>query len=239
MKSARSAAAMLFGAMVMVSSLLANGPSGAMPVTFRKVVDTDTMVPGGTDTFTGFSEDASVRNGRVAFSAAFPDVGPPNFFPGDEGIFREVGGVLTTVADSNTAAPGSTGNFETVARPIIDQNGFVTFPANAPGADDWIFTDAGGLQAVADSSSIPGGGFGAEVDSPFIDSGVVVFTDFGAVWTNEGGSLSTVVDSSTTIPGSSLQFTDIGGRLSTMGSWPSREDRSPCSGDLRSATGFS
>jgi K319L-like, PKD domain/Thrombospondin type 3 repeat len=78
----------------------------SMSIVFRKVADTNTLPPDQSTPFTSFSS-AVIENETVVFVGGYLD---------DDGIYRsgiykEIGGVLTTVADNNTVFPGEPGPY--------------------------------------------------------------------------------------------------------------------------------
>ena len=132
--------------------------------TFTKIADTNTPIPGGTGTFTGFGVAPSIDGGDVAFIG----FGDPGFTA--LGIYSTVGGTLGVVANLNTPIPGGTGNFTNLGsnfdNPSID-GGVVAFHGTGTGQQG-IYSKVGGtLGAVADlNTPIPGGtgnftGFGS------------------------------------------------------------------------------
>jgi hypothetical protein len=180
-------------------------------ITFTKIADTDTTVPGSPSNFEFFSIP-SIAGENVVFKAAEAS-------SGEEGIYKSVGGALSVVADTTTPIPGGSGNFDVFYfNPAVDEEGRVAFYGWSYGIvyTEGIYKSVGGsLSVVADlTTPIPGGSGNFDIDfgRPSIDGGNVVFPgDSGGVstegiYTDAGGSLSVVVDTSTTIPGSASTF---------------------------------
>jgi hypothetical protein len=174
------------------------------------VADTDTLVPGGAVEFSGFEDWLSLEAGQVAFHAMSPAF--------NEGIYTNVGGSLNLVADLNTPNPAGVGNFTSVFYPSIS-GGNVAFRASGPGdtGPNGIFTDIGGLHAVADTNTAIPGGTGNFTDFsrfPSLDGGNVAFRGSGSsgqegIYTDIGGSLNVMLDTTTPYPG--------GGSMSVFG----------------------
>lgn len=74
-------------------------------ITFTKVADTSTPIPGGSGNFGAFIGVPSISGGNVAFDGS---VGSDGFMPG---IYSNIGGSLNVVADEATPIPGGSGNF--------------------------------------------------------------------------------------------------------------------------------
>jgi len=200
---------------VVVLSLLCAGvrPAGAVSFTFTKVADENTAIPGGTGTFTGFS-DPFLDGGNVIFLAVGSN--------GQEGIYTDLGG-LHAVADTSTAIPGGTGTFISFGDVSID-GGDVAFIGSGSGQVG-VYTDigGGGLNLVVDkNTAIPGGtGTFSSLKSPSIDGGDIAFAGSGSggqggVYTDIGG-LHAVADTSTAIPGGTGTFSGIDGTISLDG----------------------
>ena len=187
----------------------------ATMITFTKIVDFSTPIPGGTSTFSRL-HIPSLDGNDVVFS------GGSGVW---HGIYRCRGGLLEAVADFNTPVPGETGNFNQFdlgQYPSID-NGKVAFVGKNTDLSEvqGIYTDIEGtLEVVADyNSPIPGGtgnftDIGKRNWSFSIDDGNVSFVGHGSntqagIYTNRGDSLDVFVDTNTAIPGSSGNFADF------------------------------
>ena len=184
-------------------SLLMASEAIAFSFTFTKIADTNTLIPNGSGTFTGFGNELALDGGNVAFRG--------NGSGGQEGIYTDIGG-LTRVADLNTLIPNGTGTFNNFLNPALD-GGNVAFGGRDPRGQRGIYTDIGGLTRVADETTpIPNGtgnftGFGF----PALDGGNVAFQGFGSggqlgIYTDIGG-LTLVADTNTPIPNGTGNFT--------------------------------
>jgi len=187
----------------------------AQTISFRKVADTNTPVPGGTGTFTGFiTTTAVIDRGNVAFtaSAASPRVG----------VYTDIGGTLRQVATSNTVGPDGIRTFVSVYGPSID-NGLVAFLGdlkfnNGTRRFPGVFLEASGtITVVAETGDpAPNGGvfsfFGVDsTPRPSLDAGNVAFAAGtsvvgSGVFLNRGGTLSVVADANTVRPGGTETF---------------------------------
>ena len=92
------------------------------------VANESTVIPGGTGTFAGFGEGGpDIDGGSVAFQAIDSS--------GREGIYVDVGGSLSVVADTTTEIPGGSGNFAAFGPPDLDA-GNVAF-VGADSSNTW------------------------------------------------------------------------------------------------------
>ena len=78
----------------------------AQDISFRKIVDTNTPIPGGTGNFPSLGVVPFLDAGTVVFSGPF-----------SLGIYSDIGGTLNVVVDTNTPAPGGTGRKRPPTRP--------------------------------------------------------------------------------------------------------------------------
>jgi hypothetical protein len=109
-------------------------------VTFTKIADTDTAVPGGTGNFTGFF-NPSISNGTVTFYGANSSGGRSGIYIGN--------GTLGVVADLTTAIPGGTGNFTSFGTAPSIFNGSVAFFGRGSNGQQGIYADFGmGVERV-------------------------------------------------------------------------------------------
>ncbi len=112
------------------------------------IADYNTPIPGATGNFTGFDAPA-LKNGSVVFKGfGHPEQGKT---PQLEGIYTNLNGSLSVVADLNTPIPGGVGNFRSfgIGTPAID-NGNVAFIGY--GDSQGIYTTLGGtLTKVIDN----------------------------------------------------------------------------------------
>ncbi|UCC30611.1 MAG: IPTL-CTERM sorting domain-containing protein [Phycisphaerales bacterium] len=191
---------------IMGGVFLAGDTAPGQVVTFRKIADTDTLVPGGTGTFSGFGQTPSLSGANVAF------VGTDS--ADDSGIYLDVSAVLGIVADTSTSIPGGTEYFSSFSSASLSGTD-VAF-RGAGSTEVGVYTRIGGvLGVVADTGTAIPGGTGNFTDfdtnGPSIDGGNVAFVGSGAsgqigVYTDIGGTLNVVADGGTMIPGGSGTF---------------------------------
>lgn len=191
------------------------------PNSLVAVADVNTPIPGGSGTFSGFS-DVSLNNGDITFYATGPS--------GQIGIYSFIGDVLDVVADLSTPLPGGTGTFSAFGNPWIYHGMVVFWGAGSQEGEEGIYTTAGGtLRVVADTTTpVPNGGGNftgfdggfsifptGQTCFPSLDYGKIVFcgTSSGqeGIYLEDHGTLSTVADLNTPIPGGSGTFTLLGG----------------------------
>lgn len=181
-------------------------PTGAQSFEFTKVADTSTAVPGGTGNFTSFANMVSVdASGNVGFYG--------NHATSDKGIYLSRSGVLSAVADLNTAIPGGSGNFTLFSffgNGIED--GRQAFRGGGSDGQVGIYAlVSGSLLKFADTNTpIPEGtgnftGFG----SPYVDGTEYAFLGSGSsnqqgIFVTDGTTFTRIADKTTTVP-------DIGG----------------------------
>jgi hypothetical protein len=187
-------------------------------VSFRKVADTATAIPGGTGNFTGFGfgvasgfNQPSISDSNVAFLGTGAG--------GQVGIYADFGAGPVRIADTNTAIPGVGGTFTAFDFPVISGVN-VSFTASGPSNYRGIFLDTGtGPAVVADTTTtVPGesGPFtaflgtqalsGTNVALPGVKQTapqqVGIYADFGA-------GLEIVADRNTAIPGGTGNFSVV------------------------------
>jgi hypothetical protein len=178
----------------------------------QKLADSNTPIPGSVGNFDNFNE-AEIRGGTVAFFGA-------NGFV-SSGIYASSGGSLTRVADLNTAVPDGIGNFQYFVPEVAVDDGRVLFTGLGSFSTAGLYSfAAGSLTTVVDfnmvmpGSGIPFGGF----FGPAARAGNLAFGAFGSfnpfstqgLFTLIDGSLATVVDMNTPIPGGSGNFAFFG-----------------------------
>nr|MBD2776216.1 hypothetical protein [Iningainema tapete BLCC-T55] len=139
-----------------------------------------------------------------------------------EGIYKISDGVLSIIADKNTAIPGSNLTFSSFSAPVIESGNVVfgaTGSSNSSGSARGIYIQRGEtLSVVVDNNTpIPGGGgrnFSdlriyaldqdkvALIESAFNQNGVYLSHD---------GTLQLIADRNTPIPGGTSNFSSFGG----------------------------
>ncbi len=191
------------------------GSSGyAQTISFRKVADTNTPIPGGVGNFTGFTSSPVIDRGDVAFVGR---TASPSFIGIYDGVYTDIGGTLRPVATRNTVGLGGVGKFSRVNLPSIDAGlvafyGKVRLQDGSPVASGVYLENSGTITEVAVTGTpAPNGGvfnfFGTTATSrPSLSMGNVAFTartnDVGyGVFLYSGGTLSTVADQNTVMPG--------------------------------------
>lgn len=175
----------------------------------RIVADTATPIPGGAGNFVGFRFDPSIDSGNIAFAGG----DTAGFSLG--GVYTEIGGLLSVVADGSTPIPGGSGNFSSFD--IVSMDGTdVAFRGFAPTFIGLVTYIDGVFNVVMDQNTpIPGDTgnftlFGAAT----LDGGNVVFlggknADLTGVYTDLGGTLRVVADKNTPVPLGTGNFTDF------------------------------
>ena len=182
----------------------------AQPFVLSKVADLNTPIPGGSGNFAGFTVNAVISNGNVAFRGE-----------GDseqEGIYLFNGSILSKVADLNTPIPEGSGNFIFVNVPVMDDNNIFFLGHGASGQVGFYLYDGTTSVKVADlNTPIPdgSGNFTGFYHPNFRISGRnMVFRAGGSgaqfgIYLFNGTSLSKVADPNTPIPGGSGNFTNF------------------------------
>ncbi len=187
--------------------------SGAQGITFTRIADTNTTIPGGVGTFISLSQP-SLNDGDVAFlgSGAIP----PGCITG-EGIYRARNGTLQAIADGCTAMPGCPLLFVGFSQPALGAGG-ATFSgaANYAGFNcRGIYSRNGNgpLTIVADPATPDPGGFGFLTEFFFVgrEGRTIGFS----AWTTLGGpavyirtnALTLVANTTTLVPGTNQPFT--------------------------------
>ncbi|MCC6968623.1 MAG: hypothetical protein IT434_00215 [Phycisphaerales bacterium] len=112
--------------LISLSMLAAGQAALAQPWSFTKIVDTDTMVPGGTGTYTGF-DAISIDSGRVGF------IGSDSSFY--FGVYDSLGGAPRKIADRFTDLPNANEKFQSDL--------FRLLPGTAAGGSSMSFFGAG------------------------------------------------------------------------------------------------
>jgi hypothetical protein len=174
--------------------------ASSLNISFQKIADTDTPIPGGGVNFTAFHAPA-LDGVDVAFGGSGPGVW---------GVFAHIGG-LGAVATTNTPIPGGTGNFWGAGAPSID-GGHVAFSGTGSGAQRGIYTDVGGLHVVVNNNTlVPGTGATFQgLGAPSLNAGNVAFIGthlsggYGIYVDN--GTLSVVANGNTPLPGGTGSF---------------------------------
>ncbi len=159
---------------------------------------------------------------------------------GRQGIYSEVGGTISVIADASTAVPGGSGTFLTR---FIDVDSDATKTAFTSDLGVYEF-ESNTLSAVADTDTvIPGfspATFGAFGDVE-VTNGDVVFlggeTSILGIFRDQSGTLSSVVDTTTSLPGLPTTPTDFFSLATDQGDIAFRVDSSGGPGVFRESGG--
>jgi len=190
-------------------SLMQEGIYTYIGGTLTKVADTNTAIPMGNGNFSEFLGFASLGGGDVSIrvTGGFDQ----------EGIYTYIDGVLSMVADRNTAVPMGLGNFTTLDVPIpLGGEDLAFFGVDGIRGGGIYAVIGGTLSVVADiSTPIPMGsgnfsGFGGLISI----GGGLVFRGGGSTGQNGiyafiDGTLSVIADINTQIPMGSGNFTNF------------------------------
>ena len=198
-RSVRPPAAAL-AAVVCFAAFAAAGPLAAQ-VTLTRIVDIGTAVPGGGgEAFDDLGEGDPVLSGLdVSFFGSYPS---------GSGIFRGDGTTIVTVADETTDDPDGSAETLNGYRDVTWLDGSWTTFLAAVLSDPGIFlSDGVSLATVAENGDpFPGGGSFSDFGTPSVEAGRVAFlgeADDGGIGVFlADGSLVTIADDTTPIPGS-------------------------------------
>jgi hypothetical protein len=178
-------------------------PATGQPITFARIANTTTPIPGGTGNFNFFTFPV-ISEGRVAFQGAGSG--------SQTGVYTSSAGVLSPAYTNQTPIPSGTGNFNFVSAPAV-QGANMVFVGSGSSNQEGVYTDIGGsLQAVANlNTPIPGGtgnftSFGGTFGSPVLSGASVAFGAAGSgtqggIYRWTGGTITVVANTSTPQPG--------------------------------------
>lgn len=177
--------------------------------TLNVVVNENTPIPGNTSKNFGAFNSPSISGGNVTFEGDVAEAVEPPGVPYESGIYTSIGGKLNIVANKNTPIPNSTGTFAAFLGSSLDDGdvafrGYGAFSQSQGFVKPGIYTNIdGNLSLIADTNTlIPGstGTFGAFLDGPSLDDGIVAFKGASnnspesiGIYTNLGGSLTEVI----------------------------------------------
>ncbi len=213
----------LFCGFLVVSGTMLVGNAEADVISFTKVADTDTVVPGsGSGTFNFFSTSAVIRGTNVAFRGS-----DANF---DEGIYLFENGVLSEVAftgDMVPDLPGFTFNgFDSELSLEGSTVAFEGFIDDGTFDEEVVITATGGVltnRADTVNTINPATGEVFEfVNEPSIFNGAVAFQGGGVdqegIYTDASGSLVTLIENGTAAPGlAGFEIVDLETELAFKG----------------------
>jgi hypothetical protein len=196
---------MIRHATLAITLLALAGLASAGPFRIRKVVDTSTPVPGGTESVPfGFLQAATPDGeGGVAFRGGSTSLA----------VWFAAGGAITKVADRSTPIPGTSTTFEYFNSDTLTADaGRVGFGAEGRSSHNGLFAwEAGTVSTVVDrSTTVPGtpfgffewrGPFGEE--APRQSNGHFAFThEYSAYAVAPGGGIVAIADGVTAdLPG--------------------------------------
>jgi len=162
----------------------------------RTVVDTNTVVPGETDTFIySMFRDFSISNSVVAFTG--DGSAPP--FPG--GVYTDRSGSIQAVADSTTPLPGEAFNFSQFNDVVVDGNATYFNHVTPFGLYQ---DDLSSISVVVDGANPAPNGSGV---GAFSARGGNMAVDAGdSVYSIVGGTYDLIANTSTMIPGRTDTF---------------------------------
>jgi len=170
-------------------------------ITFTKIADENTTVPGGVGTYSGLSSIAAISGDTVAFLGT--DAGS------NMGVYIGDGAGVTAVADVNTAIPSGTGNFTTpLTFPAISGSTVALIGLGASAQQGVYAGSPGSLIRIADRTTAIPGGAGNFVDFNQVNvlGSTVAFKTPEGVYTGSGGGVTMIADKATAIPGGSGNF---------------------------------
>jgi hypothetical protein len=175
-----------------------------------KLVDTNTLAPSGTGKLTNFSSFAYGLESNFVFAGT--DGGGMN------GMFNVSGGVTSMLGNTNTAAPGSSGNFVSYFAPALS-GAKIAFLANAPNSYRAAYIlSAGTFTKVLDNqTTFPGGTGNLNFSSQLAYDGTniaVWASDTGlstrnGIFTHNGTSLVSLAVTNDPIPGVANRFSSF------------------------------
>ena len=174
----------------------------------RVIADLNTPVPGGTGTFNFLpDEDFGISNGVVAITGGATS-------PQTLGVYADINGTLSVIADGNTPAPDGSGNFDRAA--YSGMNGSdVAFSAFNLTVDGEFLNSGGNITSIIDSDTlIPGSTETFSYPSGVVDVAagtyvIVNYPDFSqtGLYSNVGGTLHLVAEIGELTPDGKGNFT--------------------------------
>ncbi len=172
-----------------------------------------TVLPGSPGTLGNWSA-GELDNGNIVFYAVQ--------VCGFEGVYRWRNGALEAIADRNTPLPGAAGTFTSFINCLGNQygpsnrDGMIAFLGNGSNDNQGVYYHAAGLRRIADRTTADSDGRTFELlGPPVTDRGLVAFaaraSDVPGVYLRDCLGVHTIVDTSTTIPGTTETFDRVGG----------------------------
>ena len=184
-----------------------------------KIVDLDTNQPGSSFQFSSLGTNYfKISGNTVAFTGGGTGAG--------FGLYTGGGGTLTRVIDTNTVVPGTSFTFDSLNATTFTQSGSTVAFSAGWGTSFGLFTGSGGTptRVVSTATTVPGttATFSTLGTTPAYAGSAVAF--YGGnnfrkgIYNGTGGALTTVADTTTTVPGTSSSFTDFVNLPSISGS---------------------
>lgn len=175
------------------------------------VANTLIAVPGGTGNFTKFGTDIPGIAGNLVAFVGYSEDGKPGVYAGTPGA-----GEVSLVANSQTAVPEGQGNFTSFSGPAVSGNQVAFFANNTSTspiqAGIYIAEVGGAVIKVADlqTAAPDGSGMFQGFTVPTLSNGVVAFVSINqsgsGVYRWASGSLTTVANVNTQVPGQQATF---------------------------------
>lgn len=183
--------------------------------TVNLVADTTTGIPNGTGNFTFQYFQTSLSDGHVAMRGGQAIANPPDTIV-NTGIYSDIGGPLSLIAGMTTHMPGTSGNFESVANPVIDGDRILFSGTNSEQSGLFLW-DNGSLSNLVDQSTMIPGGTGTFTSFGYaaLDGGNVAFRANGpdgqsGIYAVLNGVLTKVLDLHDTLDGRQIEFFSFG-----------------------------
>ncbi len=183
------------------------------------VADLGTAIPDGTGNFMNFFFPA-LQGGQVAFNGSAFNASGPGL---QQGVYRDVGGTLTRIADLTTPIPDGSGTFSGFGLVSVD-GGQIGFEGSGLSGQSGIYRDGvGALTTIVNTNTAVPDGTGTFTifNNSSLAGGRVAFVGLGTsgergVYRTGVGALTRIADLNTAIPGGTGNFTDFSD-LSTDG----------------------
>ena len=202
---------------------LADGTAGQSGIyraangVLTRVIDVTFNLPGTSTKFQSFS-GPSEGGGVVAFA------GTADGWIDQNGVFTIAGTTITPIVTTSTPLPGSSENFLSSFM-VANNNGQLAFKANTllsqPGIYGWSGSALSKVSRFGDTMPVINQAFTDFLDALDIDGGKVIFSGISTVAGGydqgiysaalTGGGLTRLVDTATTIPGTTVTFANLEG----------------------------
>ncbi len=173
------------------------------------IADTNTLIPGTTETF-DWAVAMSLNQGEIAFwGTAYPDT---------EGIYLWRNGTLESIADRNTLIPDSSEPFQSLGYPSLE-NGKIAFVGADANDNHGIYQYENGVLRTLIDHNTPApailGSFeffaGASLSNGLLGFGAGGSSSHNGIFTLQDGTISTIADTHSPIPGNFQKFSSFEG----------------------------